>query len=104
MDNKNCWASSRYEFGFVLTLYYFVPVLKWWYFIPYMALKMESYNVNLILFASYPCSTHTSGWMWWYWLSERIPSEKQMKEITFRLEFDTTKRLRYLAILFMTAP
>jgi len=27
-----------------------------------------------------------------------------MKEITFRLEFDTTKRLRYLAILFMTAP
>lgn len=27
-----------------------------------------------------------------------------MKEITFRLEFDTIKRLRYTSILFMTAP
>jgi hypothetical protein len=42
--------------------------------------------------------------MWWFWLSEKIPTDHQMKEITFRLEFETIKRLRYTSILFMTAP
>ena len=104
LDNRNCWASSRYEFGFALTLYYVIPKLKWWGIFPYVSLTISPYQVNVILFASYPCSTHTSGWMWWYWLSERIPVDHQMKEVTFRLEFETTKRVRFLSVLFLTAP
>ena len=43
LDLKNCWASSRYEFGFIFTLYFYLPVLKWFWFIPYFALKRYTY-------------------------------------------------------------
>ena len=105
LDAQNCWASSRYEYGYIFTIYYLLPVLKYWWFIPYWSFEVKSYDVTEIGFNSYPCSTHTSGWsVWWNWMSERIPIEEQMKEITFRLEYDTTRRLRNLQVVFRTPP
>jgi len=105
LDAQNCWASSRYEYGYIFTIYYLLPVLKYWWFIPYWSFEVKSYDVTEIGFNSYPCSTHTSGWsVWWSWMSERIPIEEQMKEITFRLEYDTTRRLRNLQVVFRTPP
>jgi hypothetical protein len=39
LDARNCWASSRYEYGYIFTVYYMLPVLKWWWFIPYWSFE-----------------------------------------------------------------
>jgi hypothetical protein len=57
-----------------------------------------------IVFSSYPCVTHATHWYMWFWFSEKIPSALSEKEITFRLEFDVTSRLRYLGAWFMIPP
>jgi hypothetical protein len=44
------------------------------------------------------------NWGWWFWLSEKIPNEHSTKEITFRVEFDTVRRIRHMFVVFMTAP
>jgi len=102
LDLKNCWASSRYEYGYYLTFYFYTFRFSWW---PLgFQITKHSYEWFRLDYTSYPCSTHTTNWMWWFWLSEKVPTDHQMKEITYRLEFDTVKRLRYIAVLFMTAP
>jgi hypothetical protein len=65
---------------------------------------MYSAKITVIIFSSYPCSTHTTRWWWWFWFSEKIPYEVQQKEMSFRMEFDTVSRLRFIAVLFMIPP
>lgn len=74
LDAKNCWASSRYEYAYIWILYFWLPVLKWWWFIPYIGFKKYSMKLTAHIFASYPCPTHTSKHFWFFWFSERIPS------------------------------
>ena len=63
-----------------------------------------SWRVTVLLFASYPCPSHNSGWFWWYWMSEKIPDNKRQKEITFRWEMDDLRRVKYWFVTFMTTP
>jgi hypothetical protein len=35
LDTRNCWASSRYEYGYIQTIYWQAPVLKYWWIFPY---------------------------------------------------------------------
>jgi hypothetical protein len=50
--------------------------LKYWWFIPYWGFETRQYDIYTIAFGSYPCSTHTSGWGWWTWISEQVPIEE----------------------------
>jgi len=104
LDAKNCWASSRYEYGYIWILYFWLPTIKWVWIIPILWFKKYSLKITTIVFTSYPCSSHTTRWYWWFWFSEKIPYDLQQKEITFRLEFETTSRLRYIGMWFMIPP
>ena len=104
LDLKNCWASSRYEYGYIWILYFYLPTIKYIWFIPILWFKRYSVKMVALIFSSYPCSTHTTRFHWWFWFSEKIPHDIQLKEITFRLEFETTSRLRYIGVLFMIPP
>ena len=46
LDAQNCWASSRYEYGYIMTIYYELPVLKYWWFIPYWSFEVKTYDVT----------------------------------------------------------
>jgi len=53
----------------------------------------------------YPCSTGIGNKMnRWAWMSEKLSNEGQAAVVTFRVEFDFLRRLRFHNLLFMTMP
>ena len=63
------------------------------------------FNLKWIWFVAYPCSSGIGGRGYnWFWLSEKLSEEGKMKEITFRLEFDVIRRIKYHSLLFMATP
>jgi len=105
LDAKNCWASSRYEYAFIFVLNFTIPMIKFNGFIPMIVMKKFTMNLLINIFTSYPCSLRTTTWFWWFWLSEKLPDGlKEMKEFSFRLEFETTSRIRFIQVLFMIPP
>jgi hypothetical protein len=62
-------------------------------------------TVCMAVFVAYPCSSGIGGRGYnWFWLSEKLSEEGKMKEITFRLEFDVIRRVKYHSLLFMATP
>jgi len=69
-----CWASSRYEYSFIFSVY--VTSITKEKNPP--KLRTDELVVMETDFFVYPCDTHThSEYIWWHWMSHKLPDEHQ---------------------------
>ena len=57
-----------------------------------------------MLFSSYPCNSGIPNKGNWFWLSEKLQDGDIFKEITFKGEFSTIRRIKMHSIVFITIP
>jgi hypothetical protein len=75
-----------------------------WIF-PFSYLRPYANICIWIWFLAYPCSSGIGGRGYtWFWMSEKMTEEGKMKPITFRLEFDVIRRVKFHSLLFMAVP